>query len=600
MVFFSGEERRVEPIVRRRWIPRDEGFTPEQVIALSVQLGISPLTARVLAQRGILTGHEGRQFLDSRLADLPDPFLLPDMDRATERLARAIMHGERLAVHGDYDVDGITGTALLVETLRSFGADVEFHIPLRLKDGYGLSAEALEKTAAAGTRIVISVDCGISAVAEAGLAASLGIDLIITDHHHPPANLPSALAVVNPHLPGCLFPFRQLAGVGVAFFLLVGLRKVLREKGGFAGRQEPDLRHGLDLVALGTIADIVPLVGVNRILTRVGLAVLSGGSRPGMIALKEVAAVKEVTCGTVGFHLAPRLNAAGRLEDAALGVELLLGSSNERAMETARLLDGFNRERQKIENETIQQAIELLEQGQGGEYSIVLADERWHPGVIGIVASRLVERYHRPVVLVALENGQGKGSARSIGGFHLYQGLCSCEQHLQGFGGHEFAAGLSIRADQVSAFALCFEEVAAAILDPEDLLPKQRYDGELLLEELTLESVKEMAALAPFGAGNPQPTFIAAAVRAQQARIVGDHHLRFTARQGGYSLPCIAFGMAGRLGELQGDIDLLFQPALNEWQGRTSVQLQICDLRPCRPVIVDPLSADSANFPSAV
>jgi single-stranded-DNA-specific exonuclease len=501
------------------------------------------------------------------------------MERATTRLVQAICRGERIAVHGDYDVDGITGTALLVEALQAFGATVDYHIPLRLKDGYGLSAEALEKAADAGAKVVVSVDCGISAVAEARQAAAAGIDLIITDHHHPPEVLPGAYAIINPHLPGSLFPYSALAGVGVAFFLLIALRRMLREGGYFTTRPEPDLRRSLDLVALGTIADIVPLNGINRVLTQVGLSVLAHGSRPGICALKEVAAVKEITCGAVGFRLAPRLNAAGRLEDAARGVELLLDPSPASALATARLLDGFNQERQRIEQETLEQAIERLENGEGGEYSIVLADARWHSGVIGIVASRLVERYHRPVVLIALENGWGKGSARSIGGFHLYRAFQQCGEHLHGFGGHEFAAGLTLREDRVREFAEELERVAEEVLDAEDLCPVSKHDGEVLLEELDLECVAELAALAPFGAGNPQPSFVASGLRAQQVRVVGEKHLRFTARQGGYSIPCIAFGMAERLGELQGDLDILFQPNLNDWQGRTSVQLQVSDFR---------------------
>lgn len=574
----------MEPVTVHRWIPRMPEAALADTGALSAELGIAPLTVRILLGRGVSTVRGCRDFLDGRLAALPDPFLLQGMDAAVARLIQAIERGERIAVHGDYDVDGISGTALLVETLRGFGASVEYHIPLRLKDGYGLSAEALEKAAAGGAKVALSVDCGVSAVAEARLAASLGMDLIITDHHQPPELLPEAFAILNPHLPGCRFPFKDLAGVGVAFFLLAGLRKGLRERGVFAGRAEPDLRHSLDLVALGTIADIVPLQGVNRMLTKVGLSVLAHGARPGIRALKEVAAVSEMTCGAVGFRLAPRLNAAGRLEDAALGVQLMLEAVLAKARETARTLDGFNRQRQVIEQETLRQAIERLEEkGEGKERSIVLADKRWHPGVIGIVASRLVERYHRPTVLIALENGLGKGSARSISGFHLYRGLRRCQEHLAGFGGHEFAAGLTIEADRLDIFTADFEKVAREFLSEEDLLPRRAHDGEVSLEELDQAMVRELAALAPFGAGNPEPVFVASGVRAQQIRPVGEEHLRFTARQGGYSLPCIAFGMANRQGELQGEVDLLFSPTLNTWQGAVSVQLRVKDFRPSRP-----------------
>ena len=571
----------MEAITSRHWQSRQSDLSPAAITQLASDLRLAPLTARVLALRGMASPEAASAFMQSSLASLPDPFLLPGMSRAVQRLAAAIEGGERIAVHGDYDVDGITGTALLAETLRLLGAEVECHIPLRLRDGYGLSGDALRQAAAGGAKVALSVDCGVSAVAEARLALELGLDLIVTDHHQPPDPLPAVFAIVNPHLPENRFPFRDLAGVGVAFLLLVALRKTLRERGCFSARPEPDLRRGLDLVALGTIADVVPLQGVNRILVRAGLNSMNNSDRPGLRALKEVAAVSEVSCGNVAFRLAPRLNAAGRLEDALLGVELLLESSSERSLPMARLLDDFNRERQEIEQEAFRQAVARLEAEKGaGRYSIVLADSRWHPGVIGIVASRLVERYHRPAVLIALENGQGKGSARSIPGFHLYQSLERCRQHLVGFGGHAFAAGLSIAEEEVDVFAAAFEAVAQECLSEGDLQPRVLHDGEILLEELSESAVRQLAELAPFGMGNPEPSFLARGGRAQQVQTVGGKHLRFTLRQGGYSLPCIAFGMAERQQDLVGELDLLFTPVLNEWRGKVSVQLRLKDFRP--------------------
>jgi single-stranded-DNA-specific exonuclease len=569
------------PVTNRQWHPRSASLSSTSAESLCAALGVSSLTARTLAGRGIDNAVQGAAFMESRLAALPDPGLLPDMDRAVARLRRALELRELILVHGDYDVDGISGTALLVEGLRALGGTVEYHIPLRLKDGYGLSAEALQRAAQAGVRLVVSVDCGISGLEEGQLAARLGLDLIITDHHLPPAQLPPAEAIVNPRLPGNAFPCEDLAGVGVAFFLLAALRRTLREAGAFAERAEPDLRRYLDLVALGTIADLVPLTGVNRILARAGLQAMAADHRPGLRALRQVADVAEVTCGAVGYRLAPRLNAAGRLEDAGKGVELLLCRSPEQGMAIARQLDEFNRERQQIEQTTLQQAIDRLEEGgEGDRRTIVLADARWHSGVIGIVASRLVERYHRPIVLIALADGQGKGSARSIRGFHLYRALASCQEHLQGFGGHEYAAGLTIAAGQVPLLADALEAVAWQCLSEDDLLPRLHHDGEVLLDELTLDAVQELDGLAPFGIGNPQPSFWASGLRIQQPRLVGASHLRFTARQGGYTLPCIAFGMAERQAELQGEIDLLFTPMLNQWRGNVTVQLKVSDMRP--------------------
>jgi len=562
----------------QRQVPLDE----PGLLGLAAALDLPPLVASILARRGIVDPAAAAGFLQPRLADLPDPMTMRGLPEAVERLCRALHNGDRIAVHGDYDVDGITGTALLVEGLSLCGGSVDYHIPLRLTDGYGLSAEALRTCAANGTGVVVSVDCGISAHAEAELAADLGLDLIITDHHQPPVHLPVALALLNPHLPGCRFPFKELSGVGVAFFLLAGVRRRLRESGWFASRSEPDLRRQLDLVALGTIADMVPLQGVNRTLVGAGLQLLDRGERLGVRALREVAGVRRVDCGAVGYRLAPRLNAAGRLEDAKLGVELLLENDEASALATARRLDDCNSQRQELERRTFEQAVAQLEAaGKVTErHALVLADPQWHAGVIGIVASRLVERYHRPTCLIALDGDRGKGSARSIRGFHLYRGLLECAEHLDGFGGHEFAAGLSIDTARIGAFAAALEKSAAGQLTPADLLPTRSFDDEAELEEFDEALVARLATLAPFGIGNPEPVFLLHAVQARSLREVGKGHLQLTCVQGGYSLPAIAFGMAERGEELAGPVDLLVSVGINEWRGRSSIQLRVRDLRP--------------------
>ena len=576
------ETSRMQPATSRTWQQRGILPEPAAVDALSRELGISSTLAKILLMRD-LHGAAARQFLSGRLGDLPDPLLLPDMAVAAARLAEAVSNGETVVVHGDYDVDGMSGTALLVEGLRSCGARVDYHIPLRLKDGYGLSATALREAAAAGASVVVSVDCGVSAVAEAALAKELGLDLVITDHHQPPPELPSALAIVNPQRSDSRFPDPHLAGVGVAFFLLAALRRQLREAGWFDARREPDLRQALDLVALGTIADLVPLQGINRILTRTGLALLEQAARPGIRALKQVAVIREVNCGTVGFQLAPRLNAAGRLEDASRGVALLLETDPQQALQTAQLLDRFNRERRELEQQTFEQALRLLEDLPAQRtHSIVLAQENWHPGVIGIVASRLVERFHRPTVLIALEQGAGKGSARSIRGCHLFRALQNCAEHLASFGGHAMAAGLSLCAAQVDAFAAAFEAQARQSLDAEDLVPQLRYDGEISLAEIDLVLAREFEGLSPCGMGNPEPQMVIAAVQPRRVQIVGERHVRFVGIQEGYSHPAIAFGMADRLNELQGPVDLMATPQVNQYNGRQTVQLRVKDWRPAR------------------
>ncbi|MDT8440546.1 MAG: single-stranded-DNA-specific exonuclease RecJ [Desulfuromonadales bacterium] len=571
----------MDPVTERQWRRRAETPDEGRVAELAARLGLERLTARLLLGRGLDGGH-AETFLRARLADLPDPFRLPDMQRAVDRLAAAIAAGEPVAVHGDYDVDGISGTALLVAGLRLLGAEgVSWHIPLRLRDGYGLSAAALHDAAAARVAVVVTVDCGVSAHAEAVLAGQLGLDLIVTDHHQPPTELPPAFALVNPHCATGLDEFTDLAGVGVAFFLLIALRKQLRDHGRFAAGAEPDLRQLLDLVALGTIADLVPLRGVNRALCKAGLALLNSDHRPGIAALKQVAGVDSVTTGTVGFQLAPRLNAAGRLEDAGRGVDLLLEPEFASALPSAQHLDQCNRERRDLEEQTFraaEAALAALPRQQ--RHGIVLAGEGWHPGVIGIVASRLVERYHRPTVLIALDGDTGKGSARSIRGFHLYQGLEACADCLDGFGGHAMAAGLTVAAARVDAFAEAFDRLARARLNDDDLIPSLYHDGSLLLEEVDLAVLQELASLAPFGIGNPEPVLLVEGARAMQVQTLKDQHLKFTVCQGGYGHPAIAFGMAERRSELQGAIDLLVSPQINSYRGRETVQLRVKDVRP--------------------
>lgn len=571
----------MEPVKLRHWRQRSEPPTAAAVTALSADLGLHPLTARLLLTRGI-DPEQAEEFLAARLAGLPDPFRLTDMQPAVARLAEALERQEPIAVHGDYDVDGMTGTVLLIEGLRRLGAgEVAWHIPGRLGEGYGLSGPALREAAARGTRLVISVDCGISAHAEAEIARDCGLDLIVTDHHQPAESLPTALAVINPHRDPAAAEFADLAGVGVAFFLLIALRRRLRESGWFAARQEPDLRLLLDLVALGTVADLVPLRGVNRVLVRHGLRLLEAGHRPGIRALKQVAGVNRMTAGTVGYQLAPRLNAAGRLADAGQGVELLLETDLVCAMALARRLDQHNRDRRALEERTLESAEAAIVRREGDfTHSIVLADPAWHPGVIGIVASRLVERYHRPTVLIALDGEVGKGSARSIRGFHLFRGLQACSACLDGFGGHAMAAGLSLATANLDALAEGFERVARQELTAEDLQPRLLHDGSLLLEEVDLPGLQQLAGMGPFGMGHPEPQVVVEGVRAMHQQVLHDRHLKFTVCQGGYSHPAIAFGMAGRRDEFRGELDLLVCPQVNQYRGRETVQLRVKDVRP--------------------
>jgi single-stranded-DNA-specific exonuclease len=511
-----------------------------------------------------------------------DPHLLHGVEAAVDRLLKARRNKEMVCIYGDYDVDGISGTSLLVSFLRSTGFVCTYFIPNRFDDGYGLNGESIERIIALGAGLIISVDCGITAVEEAVLCKMRGVDLIIVDHHLPKEIIPDACAVINPLQPGCPYPFKSLAGVGVAFNLLVALRSALRSAGAFTNDTVPDLREWLDMVALGTIADVVPLVGQNRMYVLHGLKQLSFSRKPGVIALKHVAGITdEVTCGQVGFRLAPRLNAAGRMESAVPGVDLLLSVDADESLLIATELDAANAERQAIERRIFEEADALL-QAAGNvsdRRSIVLASAGWHQGVVGIVASRLVERYHRPTILIALtEDGVGKGSGRSIPGFHLLDALTACSRHLERFGGHRYAAGVGLRADMVAAFAESFETEATRILTAADLIPNLDIDAEVFPADITKELALELKRLEPFGAGNPEPVLMMRGMTVVERRVVGDGHVRLRVTRDNRTFTAIAFRMAER--EIPRQIDIAFFPEINEWKGSSSVQLRVKDLRP--------------------
>ncbi|GFO60357.1 single-stranded-DNA-specific exonuclease RecJ [Geomonas silvestris] len=566
----------MQPITQRTW--REREADPAALEALS-RAGFAPLTARLIANRGIGDPDAAGSYLSPTLNNLHDPQLLKGVAESAERLESALERGERVCVHGDYDVDGVTSTALLISFFRSVGIDCFHYIPKRLSEGYGLSEQGVRAACDRGARILITVDCGITALAEAELCRELGIDLIVTDHHSPPERLPDAFAIVNPLLPDCRYPFKSLAGVGVAFHLLIALRARLRAAGRF-GAGQPDLRDYLDLVALGTIADVVPLLGVNRILASYGLKQLGTANRPGIQALKEVAGVTgEVGCGAVGFRLAPRINAAGRLEDAALGLELLLTEDPVRAREIARALDEANAERQALERATLEEARSMLDEGAcRGRKSIVLGSELWHPGVIGIVASRIAELFHRPVILFAFEDGTGRGSGRSISRFHLLDAIKSCAGHLLRYGGHSHAAGLSIAQEELERFALKFDEAASSVLDGDALVPCISYDAEIGAGEITESLVEELERMRPFGMANPEPLFLVRGAAVSSSRVLKGGHLKLQISLGGRSFDAIGFGLAEK--EVTGGrVDLLCTPGINVWNGKSSLQLTVKDLR---------------------
>lgn len=566
-----------------RWVLPE--VSDQEAAALAAELELHPLAARVLLHRGYRSAEAAAAFMADRLADLPDPFLLKGMQASVARLVRAVREGERITLYGDYDVDGVCSTALLALFLQELGLQAGTYIPHRIGEGYGLNLQAVERLAASGTRLLVTLDCGVTSVEEISRARALGVEVLVVDHHTVPATLPPAVAVLNPHQPGCDYPTKGLCAAGVTFNLCMAVRKRLREEGWFATRREPNLRLMMDLVAMATVADVVPLTGANRILVHHGLAELTAARRPGVRALKEVAGLEPevpVVAGQVGFRLAPRINAAGRLHDASLGLQLLCAKTLEEARPLAQLLDKANSERQGIEAQILREALAQAQERESAR-GFVLYAEGWHPGVVGIVAARVVERYHRPAVLVGVKDGVGKGSARSIEGFHLYDALAGCSELLTKFGGHKAAAGLTVEADKLPALREAFERIAAARLTPEDLVPRCRVDAVVDVGELDEAAVEALQRLGPFGAGNPEPVLV---LRRQLARprvlphkSGGAGHLKL-ALADAPALDTIGFGMADRLQLTAGPVDLAFQAGIDTYKGQRRLSLKLKDLRP--------------------
>jgi single-stranded-DNA-specific exonuclease len=560
--------------------------------SLARTLRVSPIVAQLLLNRQLTDPAHAERFLNCPLSGLHEPELLPGVDAACERLLAAIGAQRRICVYGDYDVDGVAATAVLVTCLKLLGAQADFHVPHRLDDGYGLNSETLRKLAESGVQLVVTVDCGIASVAEAVEAQRLGLELIVTDHHEPKSALPSAAAVVHPRIAaadGRLYPFGNLSGAGVAFKLAWALCK--RACG--SPRVSPPLREFLLdavlLAALGTVADVVPLYDENRIFVRHGLVRMRQKPGVGVGALLRQAKLDaKVNLGAVdiGYALAPRLNAAGRLGTARLAVELLTTASAQRADTLADYLERQNHERQLIERRIQQEARELAER-EGDAPALVLASPSWHPGLLGIVASRLVDQFARPVLMIALREGQphGQGSGRSVPGFRLHEALEECTDDLVSHGGHATAAGFRIVPEMIDTFRRRFCAVAQRHFGKELPAHELIIDAEVPLSALTLGLLQALELLEPYGSGNPQPLLLADRLQVVgEPRKVGggERHLSFRVRQNGKELRAIAFGMGERALELMsagGQCCLVFTPRLNEWQGYRSVEIEVRDFQ---------------------
>lgn len=555
----------------------------KKVTALSESLGISKITARVLINRNIHTEEVAKKFLNTTSAHVHDPFLLKDMDRACERIIAAIKTKQKITIYGDYDVDGSVSTALCLNFFRDIDFEVDFYIPHRLSEGYSLNKKALDKLIEQKTDLIITVDNGIMAHEAITHANHLGLTVIVTDHHQVGDTLPPAFAVINPQRPDCPYPFKGICGAGVTFKLILALRQRLREKGFFAQRLEPNLKNYLDLLAIPTVCDVVPLIDENRYFVKEGLKHLMRTKRPGLRALLEVSGIKnKITATDLGFRIGPRLNACGRLEDASLGVKLLIAENFDEAKKSAHLLDQLNTERKNIEAEITQTAHAKIKINPE-QKSLVVFDSDWHLGVVGIVASRLVDRYFKPsFVLCRTDKGIIKGSGRSIPGVNLVKALQDCRDVLTAFGGHEAAAGVTLTEENIPLFQKKFEEAIAKQIQNDNQQKKIWVDSPLTLTDINFNLLHELEQLEPFGMGNPKPVFVSEEVTVSNKRIVGDKHVKLKLHQDQIEVAAIAFNKGEHFEKLQGKIGLLFGLDVNHFNGSDEIQMVVKEFLPVK------------------
>jgi len=550
-----------------------------RVDELAKSIGIPNIIVKILLNRGLETGEQIQSFIDPKMDDLADPFKIDGMDKAVERLVDALRNNEKIMVYGDYDVDGITASALMFLVLNKLGAQVVYYLPNRLVEGYGLSEDGINEAIEKGVTLIVTVDTGVTAVEEVEFARDHGIDVLVTDHHEPGETLPNCSSIVNPKVDKESEHGNELAGVGVAFKVAQALYRRLQQ-------DEQELEQHLDLVALGTSADIVPLVHENRILTKYGIRQIVRTTKPGLKKLVFVSGLmgKEISTGQVVFILAPRINAIGRLGDAAQAIKLLTTRDERSAAEIARFLDEENRRRKAIDEKTLNEALEQIERTVDleNDKAIVLESSGWHQGVIGIVASRLVEKYYLPTVLISIDNEVGKGSARSIPAFHMYEALKDCGDILLRFGGHKYAAGLSIEPQHVPEFRHRLKQIAKERLNVDDLTPKLNIDAELDLDDIDMDFVKTIEMFAPFGPQNMRPIFLTRNLNiVGQPYVVGRNHLKMKVRRGEKDFDVIGFGFgdhAHNLAMRGVDVDMAYVVEANTYYEQPRIQLRVKDL----------------------
>lgn len=564
-----------------RWRLREDNKDSQEL--LTRELGLSQIISRILISRDIVDPDYARRYLSPSLGDLHNPFLMQDMKKAVRRLILAIHRKEKIIIYGDYDADGITSVVVLLRFLRQSYDSVTYYIPDRISEGYGLNSTAIERMRSEGISLIVTVDCGISDHVPIAHARRLGMDTIILDHHQLSDTLPEAVAVVNPNRTDCTFPFKHLAAVGIVYNFLIALRSALRQEGFWKDHLYPNLKEYLDLVALGTIGDIAPLVDENRIFVKIGLDLMTEDRRIGIRALKRVAGIENqvIDSGKASFCLIPRINAAGRVASANEAVELLLAENPTQADELAWKLDGFNRKRQAMEklifSEILVQVGDQFDTEKIGP--LVFASPNWHPGVIGIVASRMVDRFGRPAILISLKDGIGKGSGRSIADFNIYRGLKRCESLLLSYGGHHYAAGISIREDEIEKFSTLFREVVLENSPESDFTAFTTIDAQCSLKEINHELLSQFDQLAPFGSRNPEPILCVRNVSVDSPTIVGNNHLKMRICSNGVTRNSIWFSNGQFLTELsKALLDIVFTPQINYWNGSSDIQLKMRDV----------------------
>jgi len=561
---------------------------PDVVDKMSRDLGYHPITAAVLVNREISTLSDAQDFFNTSLNNLRPPFSLRDMEAAVNRIHKAIISNEKILIFGDYDVDGVTSVVILLNFLRYAGADVSYYIPHRITEGYSIQPGHITQYVRPNQfDLIITADCGAGSHQAVEAANRFNIDVIVTDHHNISEDIPPALAVINPKRHDCHAGLQNLAGVGVAFFLLICLRTRLREMGFWDKRPEPNLKEYCDLVALGTVADMVPLIEENRILSKTGLGLINTGHRPGLTALLEASAIRNQTLSAedIAFRLAPRLNAAGRMDHAARAVDLLIAEDIDAANKTAHTLNLLNRKRQDLEKGILADIERFIDKNSSllRLRSLVLYQQGWHAGVLGIVASRMMRTYHRPVVLISLQDGTGKGSARSVEGLNIYDALTACGPFLEGFGGHAMAAGLQIREENIADFQNAFESEIQRTSSPETLVPAIQIDSELEVGAISDDLIDELELLMPFGVGNPEPLFLARDVKVVSSKIVGQNHRRMVLSQtSGYATATIAaihFNVNDDDAKKFHFDQMVFRLHWNRWNGKKTAQIVVEDLQ---------------------